>query len=343
MQSLLTAADVSGSLLMNISRMPGSIVGPVANLLGVVYNILFQFIYGFLENGALGFAIILFTLLVKLILFPLMFNQQKSSYKMQKLQPEMNKIKEKYKDKKDQQSQQKMALEMQKFQKDNGISLMGGCLPMLLQLPILYALYYIFQQAYVYVDVVAQNYGAIADVIVNIPVDNRMEVFSPFALQIANATKKTLDLSISGDILPIINGLTKTEWSTVLQQVGSFANDLKPLLLDKANLETFFGIDLVSRAGLSFPGIIIPIASMASTWFSSKMMTQDQNLEDNPAAGTVKMMNMIMPIMMGVMTISVPAGLGLYWTISNLITMLQQILVRNYFKRKDGMESKGAA
>ena len=137
-----------GAGILLALRKPNFIFGVIANLLGVIYNALFQFIYGISTNGSLGIAIILFTILVKFILFPLMIRQQRSSFKLQQLQPEMNKIRAKYKDKKDQLSQQKMAVELQEFQKNNGISMLGGCLPLLIQLPILYALFYIFQQAY---------------------------------------------------------------------------------------------------------------------------------------------------------------------------------------------------
>ena len=142
---------------MRMVREPG-IFEPIAIVLGKIYNMLFNGIYGSVSAGALGIAIIVFTLIVKLILFPLMMKQQKSSFKMQQLQPEMNKIRDKYKGKTDTMSQQRMALELQDFQKKNGVHLMGGCLPMLIQLPILYALYYIFQNAYVYVDVIGNNY-----------------------------------------------------------------------------------------------------------------------------------------------------------------------------------------
>ena len=62
-----------------------------------------------------------------------------------------------------------MALELQEFQKKNGISMLSGCLPLLIQLPILYALFYIFQQAYLYVDVIAQNYTEITNVLTSAP------------------------------------------------------------------------------------------------------------------------------------------------------------------------------
>ena len=170
---------ISGlALLSSTTRTPGIIVGPVANFLGVIYNAVFNFIYGFVQANSLGIAIILFTLLVKTVLIPLSYKQQKSTFAMQKLQPEMNKIKEKYSGKKDAESQQKMALEMQKLQKDNNISMFGGCLPLLVQLPILYALFYIFQQAYLYIDVVGMNYQAITDLLLSMPVDLRLDVFT---------------------------------------------------------------------------------------------------------------------------------------------------------------------
>ena len=126
-------------------RTPGVIIGPIARVLGIVYNALFNIIYSISPMNSLGIAIILFTLIVKSIFFPLLVKQQKSTLAMQKLQPEMAKIKKKYENKKDLESQQKMSMEMQKLQKDNNVSMLGGCLPLLVQLPILYALYYIFQ------------------------------------------------------------------------------------------------------------------------------------------------------------------------------------------------------
>lgn len=340
---LLSAVTQAEGML--VTRTPGAIVGPIANFLGYIYNALFNFIYSFIQSNSLGIAIILFTLLVKLILTPLIFKQQKSTYKMQKLQPEMNRIKEKYAKKKDPESQQKMALELQEFQKKNGISLMGGCLPLLIQLPILYALFYIFQQAYLYVDVVGNNYNQIAQTILSIPIDTRMQVFSEFALKIADAIKAPVDLGIQADVVKVVNELNLNDWNTVLSQIGTYADQLKPLLDQKNQIEYFLGIHLVYKAGLGFPGILIPLLAGGSTWLSSRMMTKNQASmgPDDPTAGTMKMMNIMMPLMMGFMTITMPAGLGLYWTISNIFQMGQQVLLQGYFKSKDEREMKGAA
>ena len=90
-------------------RQPGKIVGPFADLMGKVYNLLFELLHSNTSAGSLGLAIIIFTLIVKLILFPLMVKQQKYFLKMQALQPELMKIRKKYKGKTHQMSQQRLA------------------------------------------------------------------------------------------------------------------------------------------------------------------------------------------------------------------------------------------
>ncbi|MCQ4935388.1 MULTISPECIES: YidC/Oxa1 family membrane protein insertase [Anaerotignum] len=338
---------LSGVVLTTFTsvKMPGSILGPIAKVLGQVYNMLFNGLYGMTEAGVLGFAIILFTLIVKAILFPLMVKQQKSSFKMQMLQPELDKIRNKYKGKTDQMSQQKMAMEMQDFQKKNGINLMGGCLPLLIQLPILYALFYLFQNAYVYVDVIGQNYTDIANAILQIPKDLRMEVFAPYAQAFVDQHKNVeiiktsgFDLSRLNDVVMLVNYLGADAWTNILNQLGSNGNTLVGLLATKTNIETFLFIPLVSAAGLKWPGVLIPAFAAITTYAQSKIMMvmtpSANNDPNNPAMAMTKTMTYVMPFMMGFFCISMPAGLGLYWTISNLIGIIQQVVLQKYYKKK---------
>lgn len=329
-------------------RMPGKIVGPIANLMGEIYNMLFNLLHSNTSAGSLGLAIIIFTLIVKLLLFPLMVKQQKSSFKMQQIQPEMNKIRAKYAGKTDAMSQQRMSFELQELQKKNGVSMMGGCLPMLIQLPILYALFYLFQNAYVYVDAIGANYTEIANAIINIPVAQRMEVFQPFAQNFVDtyknvaAVKDGFDMGQVNDVVMMISHLKTDDWAVILQNLGSAGNDLVPLLAAKSQIETFLTIPLVSKAGLSFPGVIIPIAAGLTTYLQTKIMNMmnPQNTDpNNPAAAMTKSMLYTMPIMMGVFSITMPAGLGLYWTISNLFGILQQVILTKYYRKKFEQEA----
>ncbi len=327
---------LSTTFALLAARTPGVIIGPIASLLGIVYNALFNFIYSISPVNALGMAIILFTIIVKLIFTPLLVKQQKSTMAMQKLQPELMKIRKKYEGKKDVASQQKMSLEMQKLQKDNNVSMLGGCLPLLIQLPILYALFYIFQQAYVYVDVIGQNYDAITNVIMNMPVDTRLAALSDIIIQ----HKLTVDVAQAADIKNLISQLTLNDWDTVLASVGSFADQLTPLLNVKTEMEYFLGVSMVENPGLSFPGILVPIASGATTFIQTYALTRNSTAQagaspQDPTMQSMKVMNYMMPIMMGVMTISLPAGLGVYWTVSNLLQAGQTLLVVKFLKKKE--------
>ncbi|MFA6233957.1 MAG: membrane protein insertase YidC [Bacteroidota bacterium] len=99
---------------------------------------LFSFLHSFIPNY--GFVIIIFSILIKLLLYPLTKSSMKSMQRMQKLQPIMTELREKYKD-----DQQKQNVEMMKLYKDYGVNPAGGCLPMVLQMPILFALFSIFR------------------------------------------------------------------------------------------------------------------------------------------------------------------------------------------------------
>ena len=329
-------------------REPGVIIGPIANLMGQIYNMLFNVLHSNTSAGSLGLAIIIFTLIVKMLLFPLMVKQQKSSFLMQQMKPELDKIKAKYAGKTDQMSQQRMAFEMQEFQKKNGASMMGGCLPMLIQLPILYALFYLFQNAYVYVDAIGANYTEIANAIINIPVATRMEVFQPFAQEFVDAYKNIdmvkdgFDMGQVNDVVMLVGNMKAADWNIVLQNLGSAGNDLAPLLATKNEIETFLTIPLVTKAGLGFPGVIIPLAAGFTTYLQTKIMNAmnpQNNDPNNPAAAMTKSMLYTMPIMMGVFSITMPAGLGLYWTISNLFGIVQQVILTKYYRKKFEQEA----
>ena len=118
----------------------GGVFGPIAEVLGWIMEALFAFteIFGIVN---IGLCIILFTLVTKLILFPLTLKQQKSSKIMAVMQPEIQAIQKKYKDKKDNESMMKMNVETREVYEKYGTSMTGGCLPLLIQLPIMLALY----------------------------------------------------------------------------------------------------------------------------------------------------------------------------------------------------------
>ena len=129
-------------------------IGVVAKLLGYIMNGIF-FVIDKIGLPNVGLAIILFTIVVNLLMMPLTIKQQKFSKLSAIMQPEIQKIQKKYQGKKDQDSMMKMQEEQQALYAKYGISPMGSCLPMLIQMPILFAMYQVIWKVPAYVKSVA--------------------------------------------------------------------------------------------------------------------------------------------------------------------------------------------
>ena len=119
----------------------GSILGPIATVLGYVMDILFRFTSSFGVFNV-GLCIILFTIVMKTLMIPLTIKQQKTTKLMSVMNPEIQAIQKKYKGKSDQESMQRQNVEIQAVYEKYGTSMTGGCLPLLIQMPILFGIYY---------------------------------------------------------------------------------------------------------------------------------------------------------------------------------------------------------
>ena len=146
----------------------GGILGPFATVLGWIIN----YIYIFLEKIGIpniGLAIILFTLFVNLVLLPLTLKQQKSTKLSAVVNPEIQKIQAKYKGKKDELSMRRMQAETQAVYQKYGTSMTGGCLWVLIQMPILFALYQVIYHIPAYIEPVYELYQQIAEPMLSSP------------------------------------------------------------------------------------------------------------------------------------------------------------------------------
>ena len=121
----------------------GSILGPIATVLGYIMDILFRFtdIFGIFN---VGLCIILFTIVMKTLMIPLTIKQQKTTKLMSVMNPEIQAIQKKYKGKTDNESLQRQNVEVQAVYEKYGTSMTGGCLPLLIQMPILIAVFRFF-------------------------------------------------------------------------------------------------------------------------------------------------------------------------------------------------------
>ena len=257
--------------------------------------------------GSYGWALIFFTVIVKLILLPLSIKQQKSMQQTQKIQPELAAIQSKYKNDKE-----KLNEETMKLYKKHNVNPAGGCLPMLIQFPIIIGLYQVVIRPLTY-------------------------MFNISAEKIAELTTLVNGAIVSGG---------GAEIAAARQSEILVAQHLTPEILSTAGLENislinfdFLGLNLGSTPDMQWLNAlwIIPILAALTTYLSSKVsmaMSGNTSQPENSAASTMKTMNMIFPLMTAWLAFTMPAGVGLYWIIGNIIQVVQQLALNWYFKSK---------
>ena len=153
-------------LTKNTSNLP--LFGPIWNLIVSALGWIMNWIYLFLDGIGIpniGLAIILFTLVTRILLFPTSLKQQKSSRMMQIMQPEIRAVQEKYKNKTDNASMMAQQTEMKAIYEKYGTSMTAGCLPLFLQMPIIFALYRIIMNIPDYVPSVKAVYESVSTAI----------------------------------------------------------------------------------------------------------------------------------------------------------------------------------
>ncbi len=241
-----------------------------SSLITLVTKIL-AVLYGFTHNY--GVAIILLTILIRLILYPLMQKQMVSMREMQKIQPLMKEIQAKHKNDKERLNKELMAL-----YKEHKVNPMGGCLPLLIQMPILILLFQTLR-VFEYLDPITNN--------------------------------------ISGGFLWIANYYNIIENGELVAKAGLALSE-RLITLPGSGI---FGIQYIG---------IIPFLVGGSMYIQQKMTsaTSDAAGKDGGSAQqTQKMMTIMMPLFIGVMSFSLPSGLTLYWLTSTLLGIGQQYLI----------------
>ena len=218
---------------------------------------------------SIALCIVIFTIVTKLLLTPLTVKQQKSTRMTNYIQPELQEIQKKYRGRTDQASQQAMLAEQQALQEKYGVSMFAGCLPMLIQMPILFSLYPVIYNMDKYVDYLAVLKQKLSD-------DQMTKMF------------------------------------------------------------TLFTIDLEAAPGWKISlALLIPILVVVTQYLSSKLMTMGQPNRDNmPGGNSMKIMNTVMPLMLGVMAVNFPAFLGLYWVTQSAVMAVQQLIINKSIYKK---------
>ena len=333
---IMTSADVEAlvncfQIKINHDGKLGAL-DQVLHWIGVAFNWLIQY-PGF---GSFIIGTVYFAIALEILMIPLGLHQQKNSRKQARLRPREVAIRNKYKGRNDQQTQQKMTQEIQELYSKEGYSPMAGCLPLLVTMPFLFFLYYIV------IDPVTYIIGANA------------ELTSAF-LTFADAPKAAGGLGLSlGSQRGTIEVLSLIKESRIdisgMANFAYFSNSGD--CLDKLNELTnnnfwdsipnfkLFGLNMGLTPGFSGKQNLIllfmPVLTFLAYWGSGKItrkytfqpMQQTADGEKNPAQGCSNgMMNIMMPAMSAWFTFMVPAAIGLYWIFKSILGVVKQILI----------------
>ena len=321
----------------------GGILGPFAWALGKLLDL----IYNLLANGEgianLGLCMIIFTVVVKVILFPLTFRQQKASKINMVIQPEIQKIQKKYKDKKDQESMLKQNQEIQEVYSKYGTSMTNGCLTSFIQLPIIYALYRVIQKIPAYVTKVKGMYQPIAEAISANKGGEVQQFLADFvdenkitaaAAEISNLDKVA---EIGTDnIIDVLSKFDMSHFNQLLDTLNLSSAGLADNISQINEAHSFIlGINILESPGYKLSwALLIPVLSALFQYLQLKS-SGNQTQGDAATNTMMKSMTISMPLMSLLFTISLPAGIGIYWAVSAFVSVLTQIFINFYYDHAD--------
>ena len=348
-----------------LTAYPGSILGPIAKLLGM----LMDWIYSGISNITGGrvesvvLSIVIITIIIYMCLLPLTIKQQKFSKLSQKMQPEMQAIQAKYKNKKDQASMMAMQEETQLLYQKYGISPMGSCVQMLIQMPILFALYRVFYNIPAYLSGVKGSFTGLVDSIQQtsgyqdtlVSLMEKYNVVTSSGLNASNVASKLADASgdtLSNYIIDILYKLPSKGWDALLD--GKFFDGIQSVV-EKTHdallhFNYFLGLNIsdtpwyIIKSNFTdkpdkwllfvILALLIPVLSYLTQMINIKLMPQATNGNDQMAS-QMKMMNLMMPLMSLFFCFTVPVGLGIYWICSALVRGIQQFFVNIHIENLD--------
>ncbi len=347
-------------ILLTQSSTP--IIGQVAWVLGKIMEGIFTVI-NFLGIPNIGLAIILFTIVVYLLMLPLTIKQQKFSKLSAKMNPEIQAIQAKYKNKKDNDSMMAQNQEVQAVYAKYGVSPTGGCVQLLIQMPILFALYQVIQAMPAYVGRIGNTFAVLADKIIS--VDNghflQNSGIDSIAKTVTMYGRHISEDNMRNGIIDVLNRLSSTDMATIAEHYdlanltyqGEFilSNETTRGLIDTYN--NFLGLNIGNSPSHIINGaletgsyllvvgaILIPVLSALTQWINVKLMpTQNDNNRNNGQesnmASSMKMMNNIMPIMSAWFCFTLPSGMGLYWIAGSVVRTIQQIVINKHIDKMD--------
>ena len=288
------------------------------NIFGILivrpFGLLLQWLYSVVQNY--GLAVIVFALLVKLVCIPLTIKSKKSMLAMTAMNAELQQLQKKYAN-----NRVKLNEEMQKLYEKHGVNPMSGCLPQFIPLPIMMGLYYAVQQPLQY--------------IVGLSRETVIALAQMIGLDQFAGANYTVQIKIAEKLNAFVDG--SGHFSDAVTNCLQSGEHIFPLDF------SFLGLNLADTPSISHPSIIwiIPILSGLTAFLSSYIMQKMQGTQNSAAAGQMKMLNFMMPLMSLYFAFILPGAIGIYWIFNNVFTCVQEIILTKALRGKQ--EAKQAA
>lgn len=320
------------------------VIGPVATVLGVIMNAIFG-VLDMVNIQNIGLCIILFTFFIYMLLTPLTVKQQKFSKLSAHMNPELQKIQKKYKGKNDQVSMMKMNEETQLLYAKYGVSPMGSCLQLIIQMPILFALYKVIWNIPAYVGRVYDVFKPLAEALLN---NSASQGFM-------EGIAKTLNISYSNGytiekIIDTLYKLKPSNWTELAAEFPNMSSLIQETQASADHMNYFLGLNIsdsplnIMQQGfatgawlLIIGALAIPVLSALTQWLNTKLMPQQPapNGEQSAMMSSMKTMNVVMPLMSAFFCLTLPAGMGIYWIAGSVIRSIQQVIVNRHMDKMD--------
>lgn len=334
------------------------ILGPIAKILGFIMDIIFN-VLDFIGIPNIGLSIILFTVIVYLFMLPLTIKQQKFSKLSAKMNPELEVIKEKYKGKDDQASLMRQQEETKAVYDKYGVSPTGSCVQLLIQMPILFALYRVIYAIPAYVGKIKDVYlPLVSKLMKEEGVTEVLQGFKNSAMYLKQFENESFTSGVTEYVqntyIDCLNMASSTEWESLAAAYPSLANDINSTYAQISEYNNFLGLnigntpmDIISQGIatgaylLVVAAVMIPVLSAATQWINTLLMPSmnNNNKKGNDTADSMaksmKTMNMVMPLISAWFCLSFPCGMGIYWISGSVVRCIQQVAINKYIDKMD--------
>ena len=340
---------------MFLTKSTTFIIGPVAELIGFIMNGIF-YVLGKIGLPNIGLAIIIMTILIYMAMLPLTVRQQKFAKLQRKMQPEIKKIQNKYQGRKDEASMAAQQEEIKQVYEKYGVSATGSCVQLLIQMPILFALYRVFYNIPAYLPLVKEAFFPLVDNLYKLDPKGAIltaqngegkyvfSVVSQFAKRFTNESFTGGDVTfIQNTLIDVLNKFQKADWATLAQKASSLQGDIQATTAKLNQYNNFLGLNIaespqniMKQGGIMIAvALIIPFLAAFTQWLNVKLMPQAETDPNDQTANTMKSMNIMMPAMSAVFCFSLPSGMGLYWIFGAIVRIVQQIFINKHIDKMD--------